>query len=168
MQIWASNRIHKDERSFMGKWDIHSLISSSPYLCGPEKSQSDSDIPRHMKFLFRNPVRCRIIWIELGLAKPRSSSNMKEDFDLFALDENPFAITRSNDSSVGGLASDACIHAKRLIVFGSSVKRDNQDTLQNSELMKMKISLENSPQWGRFRVCCFLEKYFFINIKFRY
>lgn len=152
VQIWASNKIHKDERSFIGKWDVHSLILSSPYLYGPEKSQSDSDIPRHMKFLFRNLVRCRIIWIELSLAKPRTSPNMQEDFDLFALDENPFAITGPNDSSVGAVASDACIHAKRLLVFGSSVKRENQDTSRNSELMKMKISLENSPQWGRFRV----------------
>ncbi|KAL0914723.1 hypothetical protein M5K25_015096 [Dendrobium thyrsiflorum] len=152
VQIWASNKIHKDERSFMGKWDVHSLIASSPYLHGPEKSQNDCDIPRHMKFLFRNPVRCRIIWIELSLAKPGSSSYMKEDFDLLAFDENPFSITRPNDSTVGEVASDACIHAKRLIVFGSSVKRENQDTSQNSELMKMKISLENSPQWGRFRV----------------
>lgn len=155
VNIWASNKIHKDERSFMGKWDVHSLIASSPYLHGPEKSRNDSDIPRHMKFLFRNPVRCRIIWIELSLAKPGSSSYMKEDFDLLAFDGNPFAITRPNDS-VGEVAFDACIHAKRLIVFGSSVKRENQDTSQNSELMKMKISLENSPQWGRFRVCCFL------------
>ncbi|XP_020697326.1 probable phosphoinositide phosphatase SAC9 [Dendrobium catenatum] len=152
VKVWASNKIHKDERSFMGKWDVRSLIASSPYLHGPEKSQNDSDIPRHMKFLFRNPVRCRIIWIELSLAKPGSSSYMKEDFDLLGFDGNPFAITRPNDCTVGEVASDACIHAKRLIVFGRSVKRENQDTSENSEFMKMKISLENSPQWGRFRV----------------
>ncbi|XP_020575965.1 probable phosphoinositide phosphatase SAC9 [Phalaenopsis equestris] len=152
VQIWASNKIHKDERSYMGKWDVHSLISSFPDVYGPEKSQRDSNIPRHLKFLFRNPVRCRIIWIELSLAKSGFSANMKEDFDLFSFDENPFATSRPNNSSVGTVASDACIHAKRLIVFGSSVKRENQDISQNSDLMKMKISLDNFPQLGRFRV----------------
>lgn len=165
VQIWASNKIHKDERSYMGKWDLNSLVSSSPYLYGPEKSQSDSDIPRHIMFLFGNPVRCRIIWIVLTLAKTGSSSNLKEEFDLLSFDENPFAKPRSHDFSVGTVADDACIHAKRLIVFGSSVKRENQDILpQNSEIMKMKSSLVKSPQWGRFRVPIESERLTFYDL----
>ncbi|KAK8964395.1 putative phosphoinositide phosphatase SAC9 [Platanthera guangdongensis] len=153
VQIWAGNKIQKDERSSMGKWDVNSLVSSSPFLYGPEKSHNDRDIPRHLKFIFRNPVRCRIIWILLTLAKPESSSNLKEEFDLLAFDENPFAKPRTHEFSVGTVEGDVCIHAKRLIVFGASVKRENQEiSLQNSEMMKMRISLAKSPQWGRFRV----------------
>lgn len=153
VQIWAGNKIQKDERSSMGKWDVNTLISSSPFLYGPEKPQKGSEIPRHLKFLFRNPVRCRIIWITLTLAKPESSSNLKEEFDLLAFDENPFAKPSPHEFSSGTVASDACIHAKRLIVFGTSVKRENEEiSLQNSEMMKMRSSVVKSPQWGRFRV----------------
>ncbi|KAH9726112.1 hypothetical protein KPL70_008134 [Citrus sinensis] len=37
VQIWASNKIHREERSSMGKWDVQSLITSSSDLYGPEK-----------------------------------------------------------------------------------------------------------------------------------
>ncbi|PHU09115.1 hypothetical protein BC332_20975 [Capsicum chinense] len=71
VQIWASSKIHKEERSCVGKWDMRSLITSSSELCGLEKS---SEVPRHVKYSFRNPVRCRMIWITLRLQKVGSSS----------------------------------------------------------------------------------------------
>ncbi|KAH9782940.1 retrovirus-related pol polyprotein from transposon RE2 [Citrus sinensis] len=37
VQIWASNKIHREERSSMRKWDVRSLITSSSDLYGPEK-----------------------------------------------------------------------------------------------------------------------------------
>ncbi|KAH9782879.1 putative phosphoinositide phosphatase SAC9 [Citrus sinensis] len=36
LQIWASNKIHREERSSRGKWDVQSLITSSSDLYGPE------------------------------------------------------------------------------------------------------------------------------------
>ncbi|KAG0466226.1 hypothetical protein HPP92_017806, partial [Vanilla planifolia] len=153
VQIWASNTIHKDDRSFMGKWDVQSIMSSSPDLYGPQNSRNTTDVPRHLKFIFRDPVRCRIIWVSLSLSNPGSGANVMEDFSLLAFDENPFAKPTSYDSSNGASAADACIHAKRLIVLGNSVRTVNPDScLQNSEMLKIRNSLEKYPQLGRFRV----------------
>ncbi|PKA51081.1 putative phosphoinositide phosphatase SAC9 [Apostasia shenzhenica] len=153
VQIWASNKIHKDARSLMGKWDVHSLISSSPHLFGPEKSDYDNDVPRHVKFLFPKTVRCRIIWIALSLVNSGLASDLNEDFDLLTFDENPFAKPTALGSSSVTTASDACIHAKRIIVFGSSMKMDVQDSpSQILEMMKVTNFLEKPPQWSRFRV----------------
>ncbi|KAF3653242.1 hypothetical protein FXO38_15735 [Capsicum annuum] len=89
VQIWASSKIHKEERSCVGKWDMRSLITSSSELCGLEKS---SEVPRHVKYSFRNPVRCRMIWITLRLQKVGSSSvNFEKDFSRLSLEENPFS-----------------------------------------------------------------------------
>lgn len=154
VQIWASSKIHREERSCMGKWDIQSMLSSSPQLYGPEKSFSDNEIPRHIKFVFRNPVRCRIIWITFALPQPGSASfNLVEEYDLLSLEESSF--TKSKHSSFGGsVKSDTFIHAKRILVFGSSVKKEmEQDApFQNPELIKMRSLLERSPELGRFRV----------------
>ncbi|ONK81536.1 uncharacterized protein A4U43_C01F30270 [Asparagus officinalis] len=152
VQVWASNNIHRDEGSCMGKWDVQSLASSSPELYGPENSYSDSDIPRHVKFLFRNPVRCRIIWITLTLPQHGSASfNIVEECDLLSLDENPFA--KSNRAYSGGtVKSEAYIHAKRILVFGSSAKKEIGNSVQNPELMKMRSLLDRSSQLGRFRI----------------
>ncbi|GAY67663.1 hypothetical protein CUMW_258400 [Citrus unshiu] len=48
VQIWASNKIHREERSSMRKWDVRSLITSSSDLYGPEKSASVEKLPRHL------------------------------------------------------------------------------------------------------------------------
>jgi len=138
----------------MGKWDVQSLVSSSPQLYGPEMSYSDNNVPRHVKFLFRNPIRCRIIWITLTLPQPGSASfNLAEEYNLLSLDE--CSLPKSNHSSFGGtVKSEAFIHAKRILVFGSLVKKEMgpDALLQNGELMKMRSLLERSPQLGRFRV----------------
>ncbi|KAK6930452.1 hypothetical protein RJ641_004546 [Dillenia turbinata] len=95
VQIWASNKIIKEERSFMGKWDLGSLITSSAF--------------------YRNPVRCRVVWITLRLQQPGLSSNFENNSSLLSLDENPFA-EHSRRASFGGLLeSEPCIHAKRII-----------------------------------------------------
>ena len=67
VEIWASNKIHREDRAFIGKWDVQDIISSSPQLCGPEKSNRLSEEPRHIKFHFPNPFRCRIISIKMAL-----------------------------------------------------------------------------------------------------
>ncbi|XP_010916119.1 probable phosphoinositide phosphatase SAC9 [Elaeis guineensis] len=155
VQIWASNTIHRDERSFMGKWDVKSLISSSQQLCGPEKPGAESDIPRHMKFQFRNPVQCRIIWMTLTLSQHASSSmNLEEEYNLLSLDENPFAKPDAPASFCGTDKNVTCIHAKRIVVFGKSVRKElGQDASpQAHEMIKMKSFLERSPQLSRFRV----------------
>ncbi|KAI4992426.1 hypothetical protein ZWY2020_051843 [Hordeum vulgare] len=36
VEIWASNKIQRDDRTFIGKWDVQSMIVSSPQLYGPE------------------------------------------------------------------------------------------------------------------------------------
>ncbi|GLT40145.1 hypothetical protein SLA2020_143000 [Shorea laevis] len=81
VQIWASNKIDQEGRSCMGKWDVQSLIASSSELYGPENSTRRDQIPRHVRFTFRNPVRCRIIWITLRLQRPVGSP-VREELEL--------------------------------------------------------------------------------------
>ncbi|XP_031391527.1 probable phosphoinositide phosphatase SAC9 isoform X2 [Punica granatum] len=153
VQIWASNKIHKEEKSHLGKWDIQSLISSSPELYGPEKSVVEDKAPRHVKFTFRNPVRCRIIWITLRLQRPGSHSvSLERDLNLLSLDENPFAQTNRRASFGGSTESDPCIHAKRILVIGSSVKKEMELGTQGSEQMNLRNWLERPPQLNRFRI----------------
>nr|XP_043615771.1 probable phosphoinositide phosphatase SAC9 [Erigeron canadensis] len=144
VQIWASNNIHKEERTFMGKWEVQSFITTSPELCGPEKPGN----PRHINFSFRNPVRCRMIWIKLSIQKAGSSSlNLDNDFDLLSLDDNPF----SRRSSLGGpLESDPCLHAKRIVVIGSPVKIDVSP--QSSDQISIRSWLDKPPSLNRFKV----------------
>lgn len=154
VEIWASNKIHREERSCMGKWDVQSLVSSTPQLYGPETSYGANDVPRHVKFMFRNPVRCRIIWITLTLPQLGAASfNLVEEYNLLSLHESSFPV--SNHSTFGDtVKNEAFIHAKRILVYGSSVKREmGQGTpLQSAELTKMRSLLDRTPQLGRFRV----------------
>lgn len=157
VQIWASNKIHKEERSSMGKWDVQSLISSSSEFSGPEKSAVEDKAPRHVKFTFRSPIRCRIIWITLRLQRPGSHSvNFERDFILLSLDENPFAQPNRRASFGGSAESDPCIHAKRILVVGSSVKKEMEVATQGSEQMNLRNWLERPPKLNRFRVCFML------------
>ncbi|GJY95915.1 hypothetical protein Tco_0512276 [Tanacetum coccineum] len=142
VQVWASDKIDKAERTIMGKWDVGSIITSSPELCGPEKPGN----PRHINFSFRNPVCCRIIWIKMSLQKVGSSANFSNDFDLLSLDENPFSRSLSLP-----LEPDPCLHAKRIIVVGNPVKIDTP-AAQNSDRSSIKIWLEKAPPLNRFKV----------------
>ncbi|XP_072998445.1 probable phosphoinositide phosphatase SAC9 [Typha latifolia] len=157
VQIWASNTIHREERSFIGKWDVKSLLSSSPQLYGPEKSSSAGviDIPRNMKFHFPNPIRCRIIWITLTIQKPGSNSiKFSEEFNLLSLDESSSTEIKPPGSMNMTNTKNSVIHAKRLIVFGKSLGKEMSQnaSLQVPEMMRMKSLLDRGPQLGRFRI----------------
>ncbi|XP_010276139.1 PREDICTED: probable phosphoinositide phosphatase SAC9 [Nelumbo nucifera] len=160
VQIWVSNKINKEERSCVGKWDIQSLISSSSEFYGPEKSGSENDVPRHVKFTFKNQIRCRIIWITLRIRRPGSSSiHLDQEFDLFSLDENPFEHSRR--ASFGGtVQSEPCIHAKRFLVAGSHVRNDLGLASQRSDNINLKSWLERAPQLSRFKVPVEAERLF--------
>ncbi|GMH21986.1 hypothetical protein Nepgr_023829 [Nepenthes gracilis] len=154
VQIWASNKISKEERSCMGRWDVQSLLSSSSDLYGPEKSETAGKAPRHARFSFRNPVRCRIIWIALRLPRSGSTSvNFGKDFNLLSLDENPFAQLNRRSSFGGADERDLCLHSKRILVVGNPVKTDvTLTSTDGSDQFKLKSWLERAPQLNRFKV----------------
>lgn len=159
VQIWASNKVHKEERSCVGKWDVQSLITSSSEFYGPEKLGRDDKVPRHLKFSFRNPVRCRIIWITLRLQRPGSSSvNFEKDFNLLALDENPFSQLNRRASFGGSVESEPCIHARRILVVGSPVRKEMGLTAQGADQINVKNWLERAPQLNRFKVPIEVER----------
>ena len=139
----------------MGKWDVQSLITSFSDLYGPEKSASVEKLPRHVKFTFKNPVRCRIIWITLRLQRPGSASvNFGKDLSLLSLDEdeNPFAQVDRRASFGGAVENEPCIHAKRILVVGSPVKREGLTSSQSSEQLSIRNWLDRAPQMSRFKV----------------
>lgn len=154
VQIWASNKIHKEERSCMGKWEVRSLLTSSSELCGPENTSKGDTVPRNVKFAFRNPVRCRIIWITLRLQRVGSSSvNLGQDFNLLSLDENPFSELDRRASFGGTIESEPCLHAKRILVIGSPVRKDiGLTSSQASDQINIRSWLEKAPQLNRFKV----------------
>ncbi|XP_071721407.1 probable phosphoinositide phosphatase SAC9 isoform X2 [Rutidosis leptorrhynchoides] len=162
VQIWASNKIHKEERSCIGKWDVRSLINSSPELCGPEKSDNESQTPRHIRFDFRNPVRCRMIWIKLTIQKLVSSSvSFGKDFNLLSLNnDDPLSGPVRRASIAGTSESIPCIHAKRILVTGSSVKADiEESSSRNYEVASgIKSWLEKAPLLNRYKVPTESEK----------
>uniref|UniRef100_A0A0A9EVH8 Phosphoinositide phosphatase SAC9 n=1 Tax=Arundo donax TaxID=35708 RepID=A0A0A9EVH8_ARUDO len=147
VEIWASNKIHREDRTFIGKWDVQDIISSSPQLCGPEKSSSLSEAPRHIKFHFPNPICCRIISIKLTLPHIGShSTKFTEDFDLLSLDDNSFYEPKPTNPQ------DSIIHAKRIVVFGNSLRKDMGPDISVG-MMRMKDYLDSrSPPLGRFRI----------------
>lgn len=160
VQIWASNKISKEERSLMGKWEVQSLLSSSPECYGPEKSDGLGTLPRHIKFSFRNSVRCRIIWIMLRLQRAGSSSvNFGTDFNLLSLDENPFAQSGRRSSFGGTDGREPCLHAKRILVVGMPSRKDmGLRVPEGSDQLKLRSWLERAPQLNRFKVPIEVER----------
>ncbi|XP_054798081.1 LOW QUALITY PROTEIN: probable phosphoinositide phosphatase SAC9 [Prosopis cineraria] len=154
VQIWASNKIHKEERSFMGKWDVQTLIENSSKFSGMEKSGREHKVPRHLNFVFRNSVRCRIIWITLSLQRPVSSSyNLENDINLLALEENPFSKVTRRASFEESARSKPCLHAKRILVVGSPVRKEvDTKSQQSTDQLDLRRWLEKSPQLNRFKV----------------
>lgn len=154
VQIWASNKIHKEERSCVGKWDIQSLTEASSEFYGPEQYDEEDKAPRHLKFSFRNPVRCRIVWMTLSFQRLGSSSvNFGQDFNLLSLDENPFSEPSRRASLGGPVQSDPCLHAKRILVFGSPVKKDvGMTSSQGSDQITVRSWLDKPPPLSRFKV----------------
>ncbi|KAL8262788.1 hypothetical protein R6Q59_024137 [Mikania micrantha] len=157
VQIWTSNNIHKEERSCVGKWDVRSLITSSPELCGSEESGKEGQIPRHIRFDFRNPVRCRLIWIKLTIQKVVSSSvSFGKDFNLLSFDEDPPFEPGRRASIAGTSESDPCIHAKRILVVGCPVKADIGRSFEHAS--SIKNWLEKAPLLNRYKVPVDSEK----------
>nr|CAD1818544.1 unnamed protein product [Ananas comosus var. bracteatus] len=153
VQIWASNKIHREERSFIGKWDVKELIASSPHLYGPDNSSSMNDVPRNIKFFFPNPIRCCIIWMTLTIPQLGSSlAKFDEEFNLLSLDEDSFPETASSLNVVE--TQNSSIHVKRIVVFGKSLRRDaGQDmSTQGPEMMRLRSFLDRPPQLSRFRI----------------
>ncbi|CAA6664754.1 unnamed protein product [Spirodela intermedia] len=148
VNIWAGDKINREERSFIGKWNLQSLSAASE-LHGPEHPGRDRDTPRHVKFQFRNPVRCRIIWVTLTLQKAGTSSvNLEREYNLLSLDD-PFSQPPAGGSfSEAAVGSDPRIHAKRLIVFGSRlVKEPRVDSSQGLDNMNANSWSERSQSW---------------------
>lgn len=153
MQIWASDTIDNGKGSCMGKWDLRSSVSSSSELCGPDTSINDGRVPRHVKFSFKKAVRCRIIWITIRLQKAGSSSvNLDKNFSLLSFDENPFAEPSRHASFGGQIDSEPCIHAKKILVVGRSVRNDVGTSSQGSDSVNVRNWLERAPQLSRFKV----------------
>ncbi|GAB4836288.1 Probable phosphoinositide phosphatase sac9 [Ancistrocladus abbreviatus] len=154
VQVWASNKISKEERSCMGRWDVQSLLTSSPELYGPERSESAGMVPRHLKFIFRNPVRCRIIWIALRLPRAGSTSvNSEKGFNLLSLDENenPFAQVNRRSSFGGANEREPCLHAKRILLVGTPMRKEvGLTSPEGSD--QLRSWLERPPQLNRFKV----------------
>lgn len=146
VEIWSSNKIQREDRTFIGKWDVQDIIVSSPELCGPEKSSSLNEAPRHIKLHFPNPFRCRIISIKMTLPCIGSrSTKFNDEFDLLSLDESSFPDSKpSNPHS-------SFIHAKRIVVFGSSLRKE-MDPDASVGIMRTKSYLDGSPPLGRFRI----------------
>lgn len=153
VEIWASNKIQKEERTVMGKWDVGSLITSSPELSGTDKTGNGNQVPRHINFSFKNPVRCRMIWIKLSIQKAGSSS---VNFDLLSLDENPFADYNRHSS----LETNPCLHAKRIIVVGNALKVDPGLSSPPTSDLSVRNWLEKPPPLNRFKVPVEAERLF--------
>ncbi|XVE84406.1 hypothetical protein DITRI_Ditri17bG0009900 [Diplodiscus trichospermus] len=160
VQIWVSNKIDREERSCVGKWDVQSLMSTSPELYGPEKSVREDKLPRHIKFTFKNSVRCRIVWITLRLQRPGSSSvNFDKGFNFLSLDENPFAQETRRASFGGAIGSDPCLHAKRIVIAGSPVRKEMGFTPSESTDQRNYMNwLDRAPQLNRFKVPIEVER----------
>ncbi|RLM92305.1 putative phosphoinositide phosphatase SAC9 [Panicum miliaceum] len=146
VEIWASNKMHREDRTFIGKWDVQDIVSSSPHLCGPEKSSSMIEEPRHVKFHFPNPIRCRIVSIRMTLPHIGSrSTKFSEEFDLLSLGDSSFYESKLINPQ------NSFIHAKRILVFGSSLRKEMEPDTSGG-IMRMKSYLDRSPPLGRFRI----------------
>lgn len=156
VQLWCSNMVMEEERTFIGKWDVRSAVASSSHLYGPENMDRNGNAPRHLMFSFRNPVKCRIIWMKLSLRRSGSSSvsSIQPNFDLLSL-EGSTSLPPSRRASFGGQVLVApCIHAKRILVVGKHLRDDlrSDSSLQSSEKMRLRSLIERSSQLSRFKV----------------
>ncbi|KAJ3694465.1 hypothetical protein LUZ60_009945 [Juncus effusus] len=148
VEIWASNKISSKDRSFIGKWDVKSLITDE--LFGPDQ-QNPRKTLRNVKFPFQNPIRCRIIWIKMSLPNSKSSSaNLDQQFDLLSF-ENSFA-PKSSPVQDKMERKNNFIHAKRIIVFGKSLRAEIGQEASVQELMRMRSFSPPSQPLDRFRI----------------
>ncbi|CAL1390807.1 unnamed protein product [Linum trigynum] len=161
VQVWAGNKLENEERSCVGKWDMQSLAKSSPEIYGPERveGEGEGEVPRHVKFSFKNTVRCRIIWIVLRLPRAGSSSvNIQKDFNLLSFDENPFAEVDRRASFGGAHENLPCLHARRILVLGKTVREGAELARQSTDTINMSGWLDRPPQLNRFKVPIEVER----------
>ncbi|KAK8703510.1 hypothetical protein V6N13_047167 [Hibiscus sabdariffa] len=155
VQIMASKKLDREEKCCLGKWDVQALISSSPEFYGPEKSGGDDKLPRHIKFTFANPVRCRIVQITLSLSleQPGSSSvNSDKDINLSCDGTSSPQETRSA-SSGGAMQCGPLLHAKRIVIAGSPVREEmGNGSSENADQTNYINQLKQAPQLSRFKV----------------
>ena len=146
----------------MGKWDVQSFVRSSPELYGPEKPGRE---PRHIKFAFKKPIRCRIIWLTLRLPGVGSSSvSLDRNINLLSLDENPFAAIPRRASFGATIESEPCLHAKRILVSGNTVNNKTLASLQSVDSMSVTNWLDRPPRLNRFLVSADSLAFFFYGI----
>jgi len=73
------------------------------------------------------------------------STKFSEEFDLLSLDDSSVYESKPTNPQ------NSFIHAKRIVVFGSSLRKEvGPDT--SGGIMRMKSYLDGSPPLGRFRV----------------
>ncbi|KAK7245546.1 hypothetical protein RIF29_40393 [Crotalaria pallida] len=94
-----------------------------------------------------------IIWICLRLLQTGSSSiNIGSDFNLLSLDENPFARETRRASFGSSAKSEPCLHAKRILVVGSPLRKEvDLRSQQKSGQLNLRGRLERAPQINRFK-----------------
>lgn len=127
------------------------MTESSPEIYGPEDHSKGNWMPRNIKFSFRKPVRCRIIWMTLSLQRSGSSSiSFDQNINLLSLDENPFAQLDRRASLGGPIDSNPCLHAKRIFVVGKPLKNDIGVT--SSLGSDVRSWLAKAPPLTRFKV----------------
>lgn len=127
------------------------MTASSSEIYGPEDYSKDNQAPRNIKFSFRKPVQCRIVWVMLSLQRSGSSSvSLDENIDLLSLDENPFAQLDRRASLGGPIDSNPCLHAKRIFVVGRPLKNDAGVT--SSLGSDVRSWLAKAPPVTRFKV----------------
>ncbi|KAL3752756.1 hypothetical protein ACJRO7_000192 [Eucalyptus globulus] len=126
---------------------------------------AEDGVPRHIRFTFGNPVRCRILWITLSLQHPGSYSvNLEKDLNLFSLEKNLISQLDWRASSAGSTEREPCINAKRILVVGSMVKKETRvprslirptncrPVTQGSDQTNSRNWLDRDPQLQRFKV----------------
>ncbi|KAL4273292.1 hypothetical protein GQ457_13G027800 [Hibiscus cannabinus] len=151
----ACKKLDREEKCCLGEWDVQALISSSPEFYGPEKSGGDDKLPRHIKFTFANPVRCRIVQITLNLRleQPGSSSvNSDKDINL-SCDGTSSPQETQSASSGGAMQCGPRLHAKRIVIAGSPVREEmGNGSPENADQTNYINQLKQAPQLSRFKV----------------
>ena len=149
MDVWAGNWITETNRTLVGRWDLGKEAAASPNVFGEEQSGNVNDQTglRFLSFQFSKREQCRILWVKLTL---QNSSRVSVDSRLDLLSLAPSS--KRNESS-GATWAPPCIHARRIIVVGSSLQ-DKSDLMQNNSVLKQnwRNFLEQPVSYGRLKV----------------
>lgn len=126
------------ERKYLGRWDIPVVAETggAQHIYG---AITDHSIPRQVRYKIAAPVHCRLMWLKLTL--PPTSQSVP---DLFSFHDGP--------PLTGGRL--AVIHAKRIMVVGKQILKDEELNLNPSpsERMVLRNMIETPPRLSRLRV----------------